>query len=111
MTEKQRSHSCHCTGKGASSTKDQRRQRLIIELYVNEVYLGNHNGRAIIGVKQAAKVFGKPLSKLTIGESATIAGIISAPNAYSPLDIPTRPKTEKYYFKRLHVMGWIPEDK
>ena len=83
----------------------------LIELYMNEVYLGQVNGRAVIGVTQAAKVyFGKRVQRLSIGESAMIAGIISAPNAYSPLRHPKKAKTRRdIALKRLLTVGDIDE--
>ncbi|MCO4743146.1 MAG: PBP1A family penicillin-binding protein [Proteobacteria bacterium] len=62
-------------------TKDQ-----ILELYLGEVYLGQVGGVPIHGVEQAARAyFGVSAERLTLAESATLAGIISAPNAYSPV--------------------------
>ena len=83
----------------------------LIELYMNEVYLGQVNGRPVIGVTQAAKVyFGKKVQRLTIGEAAMIAGIISAPNAYSPLRHPEKAKTRRdVSLKRLNAVGVISD--
>ena len=53
----------------------------ILELYFNRVYLSG----GIYGVESMSeKLYGKPASKLTLGEAALIAGIIRAPAAYSP---------------------------
>ncbi len=61
-------------------TKDQ-----ILELYLNEVYLGQEGSVAIHGVAEAAYTFfGKKLAELNTSELALIAGIIQAPSAYSP---------------------------
>ncbi len=58
-------------------TKDQ-----IFELYLNQVYLAN----GVYGIGTAAEYyFGKPASKLTLTEGATLAGLIQAPNYYDPL--------------------------
>lgn len=69
---------------------EQRRSKdEILELYLNEIYLGQVAGAAVCGVDQAARAyFGKPVDRLDLGEAATIAGIISAPNRYSPLKHP-----------------------
>ncbi|MEO6029297.1 MAG: transglycosylase domain-containing protein [Candidatus Binatia bacterium] len=57
----------------------------ILELYLNEVYLGRHGGLNVIGYGQAAYTFfGKDAEALTVGEAATLAGIIRAPNPASP---------------------------
>ena len=61
----------------------------ILELYLNEIYLGQAAGASVCGVDQAARVwFGKPAARLTIGEAATLAGVVSAPNRYAPLRHP-----------------------
>ncbi len=63
----------------------------ILALYLNEIYLGQVGGAAICGVAQAARAyFGTAAERLSMGQAATLAGIISAPNAYSPLRHPER---------------------
>jgi penicillin-binding protein 1B len=67
-------------------TKDQ-----ILELYLNEVYLGQRGSFAIHGVAEAARLyFGKDVSNLSLAEAATIAGLIQAPPTYSPFRSPER---------------------
>ncbi len=63
----------------------------IFEAYMNEIYLGQYGSVAVNGVGEAARhYFGKEVSDLDLAESATIAGMIKAPNAYSPLHNPER---------------------
>lgn len=58
-------------------SKDQ-----ILEMYLNQVYLGN----GIYGFGTAAKFyFQKPASKLNLRESAMLAGMIRAPEKWNPL--------------------------
>jgi len=58
----------------------------IFALYCNEIYLGQRGPLAVRGVDQAARVyFGKELKDLTLGEAATIAGMIQSPTRYSPV--------------------------
>lgn len=58
----------------------------IFSLYCNEIYLGHRGAISVRGVKEAAAVFfGKDLNALTVGEAATIAGMIQSPAHYSPL--------------------------
>ncbi|HLD74633.1 MAG TPA: PBP1A family penicillin-binding protein [Bdellovibrionota bacterium] len=65
----------------AKYTKDQ-----ILETYINEIYFGNHGPIAIHGVAEAAfYYFSKDIKSLTLSESALLAGMIQAPNRYSPL--------------------------
>src|SRR6185503_19837575 len=53
----------------------------ILEIYFDRVYLSG----GVYGVESMSdKLFGKPASKLTLGEAAMIAGIIRAPATYSP---------------------------
>jgi penicillin-binding protein 1B len=57
----------------------------ILEAYLNEIYLGQRGSIAIKGVGEASRFyFGKQVTDLDLAESATIAGMIKAPNAYSP---------------------------
>lgn len=57
----------------------------IFALYCNEIYLGQRGAAAVRGVSQAARVyFGKDLKDLTLGEAATIAGMIQSPNRHAP---------------------------
>ncbi len=57
----------------------------ILENYLNEIYLGQRGSQGIFGVSEGAKFyFGKPLSELTVGECALLAGLIRAPNRLSP---------------------------
>lgn len=58
----------------------------ILEMYLNEIYMGQRGSIAIHGVGEAARIyFGRNVEDLTLAESATLAGMIRAPNMYSPL--------------------------
>jgi penicillin-binding protein 1A len=57
----------------------------ILELYLNQVYLGN----GVYGIGTASEFyFHKPASKLTLREGAMLAGMIKAPADYDPLTHP-----------------------
>ena len=57
----------------------------ILEMYLNDVYLGQRGSFAIHGVAEAARLFfGKDVSNLTIAEAALIAGVIQSPASRSP---------------------------
>lgn len=61
----------------------------IFALYCNEVYLGQRGAVAARGVKEAAQIyFGKALKDLSLGEAATLAGMIQGPTHYSPANHP-----------------------
>jgi penicillin-binding protein 1B len=68
----------------------------VLELYLNDVYLGNRGSFAIHGVPEAARLyFGKDVSNLSLGEAATIAGIIQSPGTLSPFNNPTRTRERR----------------
>ena len=57
-------------------TKEQ-----ILEMYLNQIYFGH----GAYGIRTAASTyFGKELSELQLPESAFLAGLLKAPNTYSP---------------------------
>jgi penicillin-binding protein 1B len=57
----------------------------ILELYLNEIYLGQRGSVSINGVGEAARLyFRKSVQELTIAEAALMAGLIRAPQLYSP---------------------------
>ncbi len=60
-------------------------KREILQLYLNQIYLGSGS----YGVKAAAKkYFNKDLSELTTGEAALLVGLIPAPGRYNPFANP-----------------------
>jgi penicillin-binding protein 1B len=57
----------------------------ILELYLNEIYLGQAGSFSINGVGEAARLyFHKDVANLTLPESALLAGMIQSPNPYNP---------------------------
>lgn len=57
----------------------------ILEVYLNEVYLGQRGSVAICGVQAAARFyFGRTLDQLTLSECALLAGLIRSPGSYNP---------------------------
>lgn len=57
----------------------------ILEIYLNEIYLGQKGSVSINGIGEAADFyFGKPVATLSLTEAAVLAGLIKAPNRYSP---------------------------
>ncbi len=63
----------------------------ILELYLNDIPLGQRGSFAVFGVAEASKLFfSKDVSNLTLAEAATIAGVIQSPSALSPFNNPAR---------------------
>ncbi len=59
----------------------------ILELYLNQIYLGN----GAYGVETAAqRYFGKPVRNLNLAEAATLAALPKGPERYNPRRFPDR---------------------
>lgn len=81
-------------------TKDQ-----ILEMYLNGIYWG-HNS---YGVETAAQsYFGKSASELNLAESAVMAGLIQAPEQYSPfIKYEETKRRQTTVLDRMEGLGWI----
>src|SRR6185295_8546070 len=63
----------------------------ILELYLNDVYLGQRGSFAIHGVAEASRIFfGKDVANVSLSEAALIAGVIQSPASRSPFANPKR---------------------
>src|SRR5262249_4463285 len=63
----------------------------ILELYLNEIYLGQRGSISIHGIGEAAHLyFRKEAQELTVEEAALLVGLIRAPHIYSPSKHPER---------------------
>ncbi|QYR19542.1 PBP1A family penicillin-binding protein [Paenibacillus sp. sptzw28] len=64
----------------------------IMEMYLNRIYFGE----GAWGIKRAAAVyFGKPVNRLSLAESAMLAGIVKAPSALSPYKNPEKARERR----------------
>lgn len=77
----------------------------ILELYLNKVYFGH----GAYGVEMASRLyFGKPVSNITLAESALLAGLIKAPNTYSPYNNLVKAKErQETVLMRMQKEGFI----
>jgi len=77
----------------------------ILEMYLNQVYWGHNN----YGVQTASQsYFGKPASQLNLAEGAMMAGIIQAPEDYSPfISYKKAKERQKQVLARMRDLGWI----
>ncbi len=58
----------------------------IMEMYLNEIYMGQRGSVAIHGIGEASEYYlGRNVEDLTLSEAAALAGMIRGPNSYSPL--------------------------
>ncbi len=66
-------------------------KKQILELYLNNVVLGQRGPFEIDGVSEAARIFfGKDVGSIDLAEAATIAGVIQSPSRLSPFRNPDR---------------------
>lgn len=79
----------------------------ILELYLNKIYFGH----GAYGVEMAARTyFGKSVSDIDIAEAALLAGLIKAPNRYSPYNSLEMAKgRQRVVLNRMLEEGYINE--
>lgn len=84
----------------------------ILEMYLNQVYWGHNT----YGVETAARsYFDKSSSELNLAESAMMAGIIQAPESYSPFDFDSvtdetlaiAKQRQAVVLNRMKELNWI----
>jgi penicillin-binding protein 1B len=74
----------------------------ILQLYLNDVALGQRGSFAIHGVAEAARLFfAKDISNVSLAEAATIAGVIQSPSRLSPFNNPERAKDRRNVVLRV----------
>jgi penicillin-binding protein 1B len=83
----------------------------ILEMYLNDMGLGQRGSFGIVGVPEAARLFfGKDVSNVTLAEAATIAGVLQSPSALSPFSNPERCKERRNVVLQAMVdAGYIAE--
>jgi penicillin-binding protein 1B len=88
-------------------SKDQ-----ILQLYLNDVSLGQRGSFAIHGVAEAARLFfGKDIANVNAVEAATIAGVIQSPSRLSPFNNPERARDRRNVVLRAMAdTGFISAD-
>lgn len=111
----------HLLGSGLSGQARERmmapllEQRLdrteILELYLNRVYLGVFHDYPVYGIHHAAReYFGKLPSQLTLGETASLAGLLLEPKIEDPENVPGAVGVRRNEVLRaLLRMGYIDE--
>ncbi|MGC8756720.1 MAG: penicillin-binding protein 1A [bacterium] len=77
----------------------------ILNIYLNQIYLGN----GCYGVEAASEqYFGKKAKDLSLAEAAILGGLPRSPNTYSPVNSPERAKLrQKYVLNRMAEQGFI----
>jgi penicillin-binding protein 1A len=77
----------------------------ILELYLNRAYFGS----GAYGVEMASETyFGKSAGKLSLKEAAMIAGLLKAPNRYSPFrDLERAGGRARVVLRRMEASGYL----
>jgi penicillin-binding protein 1B len=83
----------------------------ILGNYLNEIYMGERGPAAVHGLAEASRFyFDRDVRDLTLGEMATLAGVVRSPGYYSPHTAPERAKTRRdYVLSLLRDQGAIDE--
>jgi penicillin-binding protein 1B len=91
----------------AAELNERFSKQQILELYANDIYLGNRGSFSIRGFGEGANAyFGKDVRELTLGESAFITGIIRSPNRYATAER----HLDRAEEARDRVLGQMVED-
>ncbi len=79
----------------------------ILELYINQIYLGQR----AYGFEAAARTyFGKPMKQLSLAEFAMLAGLPKAPSRYNPVvNFPRAKSRQEYVLKRMRTLKFIDQ--
>ena len=79
----------------------------ILELYINQIYLGQR----AYGFEAAARTyFGKGLKDLSVAETAMLAGLPKGPSLYNPVINPLRATARQHYvLGRMRKLNFIDE--
>ncbi|MGF1591584.1 MAG: transglycosylase domain-containing protein [Pleurocapsa sp.] len=81
----------------------------ILEMYLNNIYWGHNN----YGIQTAAaSYFNKSANELNLAEAAVLAGLIQAPEQYSPfLNYSSTKARQASVLARMRMLNWItPEE-
>ncbi|MCK5242355.1 PBP1A family penicillin-binding protein [bacterium] len=89
----------------AFQIEDTYSKREILEMYLNQIYLGS----GAYGMHSAARTyFGKHVKNLNLAECALLAGLPRAPNAYNPYRNPERAtKRRNLVLSQMHRLRFI----
>jgi penicillin-binding protein 1B len=81
----------------------------LLELYLNDVYLGHHAGLPILGIDEAARLyFDKPPNRLRVDEAALLAAMVRAPNQKRPELARAR---RDAILAVMRERGWLEEER
>ena len=91
----------------ARLTKDE-----IMEIYLNDVYFGHQNGKPVLGIEEASRLyFDKRPRELRVDEAALLASIVRAPNRDTPGKRPEVIRGRRdAVLAIMRTRGWISDE-
>ncbi|PYQ54005.1 MAG: hypothetical protein DMF59_00195 [Acidobacteria bacterium] len=84
----------------------------ILEIYLNDVYLGHNSGKPVLGIDEASRLYLDKLPReLRIDEAAMLASIVRAPNRDNPWKRPDIVRSRRDgILAVMQKRGWINDE-
>ena len=84
-------------------------KKTLLEIYLNEVYLGQRGAISIVGLPAAARFwFGRDVADLDLGQAALLAGMIASPGRFDPRRHPAQARERRaWVLSRMVELGAI----
>src|SRR5438128_9828577 len=84
----------------------------ILEVYLNDVYLGHNGGKPVLGIDEASRLYLDKLpSELRVDEAAMLASIVRAPNRDNPWKRPDIVRSRRDgILAAMQKRGWINDE-
>lgn len=85
---------------------------VILQAYINEVYLGQNRSTGIFGFSRASEFyFDRPLNKLNLSQTALLVGMVQGPSYFNPRRNPERAKARRdLVLRQMHDNGLITNE-
>ncbi len=83
----------------------------LLEIYLNEIYLGQRGSVSVLGMPAAARhYFGRDVTSLRVEEMALLAGMIASPGRFDPWRNPERALARRaWVLGRMQTLGELDE--
>jgi penicillin-binding protein 1B len=84
----------------------------ILDIYLNDVYLGHNGGKPVLGLDEASRLYLNKLPRdLRVDEAAMLASIVRAPNRDNPWKRPDIVRARRdAILAVMQKRGWITDD-
>ncbi len=84
----------------------------LLEIYLNEIYLGQRGSVSVVGLPAAALFyFGRNLDEIQVHQAALLAGMIASPGRFDPRRNPDAARGRmRWVLTRMAELGYLGED-